>query len=647
LKIARRTKLKTDNREFRRATDRAIRKELVRGVIELILNSDDSYRRLGVASGKIEINVKKRKGGGATVSVRDDAQGMDGNALTSAIEWYGRAASGIYEGHSVRGYFGHGLKDAILGLGQGKIITIKDNVFRIATLSFDEHGTPSIVYFEPVPATLRLRTKYGIAGNGTLVEIQTLATVQIHQMETLREQLTRHFMLRRVMSNEQRSIVLRYSNVVAGSVEARLDYKEPKVDEILLDEGLGVDGDPLATIVIKRAAVPLESPNESPLADGGLLIGSTTAVFDHSLFRFDGADGADYLFGEVLLPTLDDLLRKDEPILSSTRDGLLWSHETIKPFKLAIENKLARVVEEERRRKAEHERDTRSSELGERVASAVNELNKIAAEELASLPGAGKAPAPGHNGDHQLLVPESGFGFIYEFNNLMIEKKASLLLRARDVVLEPGAAVSFALSDDADFELYNSQAVLEPRDDHADILEARVYIEGRRAGAECVITASAGDRKSEALCRVVTKKAPPPPPSGGLIRDVKFDDRSDPRSRVRFDKETGDVLVYTRSPSVALYIGPSGEGAEEDQGAVLTAELVLEAVCREIARRGVESGTFIAPEGGETEAMQREFGRLQNKYGALIHHCFAGPRVSSRRGRLTAQEEAEKAAMPV
>jgi hypothetical protein len=116
---------------------------------------------------------------------------------------------------------------------------------------------------------------------------------------------------------------------------------------------------------------------------------------------------------------------------------------------------------------------------------------------------------------------------------------------------------------------------------------------------------------------------------------------------VRFDKETGDVLIYTLSPSVGLYIGPNGERAEEDKGAVLVAELVLEAVCREIARRGVEAGTFIAPEGGEAEAMQREFGRLQNMYGALIHHCFAGTHSVLRRGRLTAAEEAERAAMPV
>jgi hypothetical protein len=248
--------------------------------------------------------------------------------------------------------------------------------------------------------------------------------------------------------------------------------------------------------------------------------------------------------------------------------------------------------------------------------------------------------------DGELILPDGGFGFISEFNNLMIDKRASLLVRALDNVVEPGAVVTFDLSNGDGFELHTTQAVMEPRDDRQEVLEARMYIEGRRAGAETVATAEAADRRSEAMCRVVTRRTAPPPPKGGLINDVEFDGRPDPRSRVRFDKETGNVLIYTKSPSVELYIGPNGERAEENGGAVIVAELVLEAVCREIARRGVETGMFVAPEGGEAEAMQREFSRLQNKYGAPIHRCFAGAPVV-RRGRLSATQEAELAAMPV
>ena len=55
------------------------------------------------------------------------------------------------------------------------------------------------------------------------------------------------------------------------------------------------------------------------------------------------------------------------------------------------------------------------------------------------------------------------------------------------------------------------------------------------------------------------------------------------------------------------------------QGQVLLAELITEAVCREIARHGVEEGKFLAPEGAEADAIQNHFIRLQNRYAHVIH----------------------------
>ena len=373
-----------------------------------------------------------------------------------------------------------------------------------------------------------------------------------------------------------------------------------------------------------------------------------TAVFDHELFRFEGAEGAEYLFGEVIYPGLDDMLRRDEPILSATRDGLMWEYEALRPLRQALESRLADVVDAERRRRREEEAGTRNRELRDRVASAIRELNRIADAELIQVGGFGtgrgssEPPKPG-----EPPLPESGFGFLYEFANVLIDKRASLLLRASADLIEPATAIAVAIDNPTDFELQTAQCVLEPRDDYPTVLEARVYVEGKRAGSECIVTASGAERQAEILCRVVTKQTPPRPPSGGLVNDVKFDSREDPLSRVRFDKETGNVFVSTKSPSVALYVSPNGDGAEQGEGAVLIAELVLEAVCREIARRGVEAGTFVAPEGGEAEAMQRVFANLQNKYGAVIHRCFAGPAPAGTRGRPTAREAAERAVVPV
>ena len=79
--------------------------------------------------------------------------------------------------------------------------------------------------------------------------------------------------------------------------------------------------------------------------------------------------------------------------------------------------------------------------------------------------------------------------------------------------------------------------------------------------------------------------------------------------------------------SVALYFDPAGcGGSQTPQGQVLLAELITEAVCREIARRGVESEKFLSPHGAETDAINRESIRLQNQYSHRIHACYVDPK---------------------
>ena len=275
MRVVERTALKTANREYKLAARRAMRSEIVRGFIELVLNSDDSYQRLGATSGSIVIGVrKKRNRQGATIWVRDAAEGMDLERLKAAVGEYGKAASGIYEGRSVRGYFGHGLKDAILGLGAGRIVSFKDGTMVMATLSFDRKGEPVVTYYEPARATPKLRAAHGIEANGTLVTLEVEPGVSIPQCDTLRDQLSRHYMLRRVMSQPTRTATLVYTTVVSGTEEQPLAYLEPVVDAVLIDEDIPLSGGGAARLVVKRATVQLESPRGQPLADGGFLVGS-------------------------------------------------------------------------------------------------------------------------------------------------------------------------------------------------------------------------------------------------------------------------------------------------------------------------------------------------------------------------------------
>ena len=57
----------------------------------------------------------------SVIRVIDFAEGMDGNALDRALGVYAEDTSGFTAGEAVRGYFGRGIKDSILGLGGGRV----------------------------------------------------------------------------------------------------------------------------------------------------------------------------------------------------------------------------------------------------------------------------------------------------------------------------------------------------------------------------------------------------------------------------------------------------------------------------------------------------------------------------------------------
>jgi len=116
--------------------------DLIDAAVELITNSDDSYKQLEQEeikhSGEIMVYVKRaRKGMCKEFWIRDFAEGMKKENLRKAIE-YGAKTSAFHRGRSARGLFGRGLKEAILSLGEGEIFTSKDGILNIARLWWDE-----------------------------------------------------------------------------------------------------------------------------------------------------------------------------------------------------------------------------------------------------------------------------------------------------------------------------------------------------------------------------------------------------------------------------------------------------------------------------------------------------------------------------
>jgi hypothetical protein len=185
-----------------------------------------------------------------------------------------------------------------------------------------------------------------------------------------------------------------------------------------------------------------------------------------------------------------------------------------------------------------------------------------------------------------------------------------------------GATVT-VISNSPEVIVLTQQVVIQPHKHDPSIGQARIKVEGRQVGGEGTVTAYIGKHRAQVLVQVRSKKETiiiePSKNSNALFTDIHFDDRMDPRQRVYFDRVNSSIVIATAAPSVKLYLDEQDRLDTTVQGQVLLAELITEAMCREIARHGVEIGKFLAPDGAEADAVQNHFIRLQNQYAHLIH----------------------------
>jgi hypothetical protein len=613
-------KLQYADRVALQQADQAIRKDVLRALVEIITNCNDSYSRLESAgmqvNGTIVIEIQ-RKHKNSSIRICDHAEGMDDARMDRVVGTYGEATSGIKEDKHVRGMWGRGLKDAIFGLGYGYVHSFQGDTFYSCSLLI-KNGEPTFELENPIPAEVALREKHGIEnGNGTEIEIiVSRDDVKVPQYDNIRSYLQRHFELRPIMSNPSRKIILRD---MGGGHKIRnehvLAYKPP-IGEKILDEQVQIEGFPVsAHLEMFRSNIQLSTRGEEgDYADGGLLVVSRSMVISLTMFKFENDPYASFFYGSIQCDYLHELLKNDEPVLTATRDGINWSHPFAKALKTAIENRIEPIVQAEREHAIHEEQTQLDKELRRKLDHALHELNSIALSELSERSEGVKK---------NIELPPSGIGFMRGRIHAQIGQVAVLTLNAELPDNAQFDSVVNVVSNNPEIVVLTPQVTMEAYKDSPTMGHARIKVEGRQAGSEGTITAYVKGHKASALVQVTSKKEITTPlPSanrGGLFTDIRFDDRTDPRQRVYFDRVNSSIVVATAAPSVKLYLDKQDRLDTTVQGQVLLAELITEAVCREIARRGVEDGRFLAPEGAEADAINNHFIRLQNRYAHLIH----------------------------
>jgi hypothetical protein len=362
-------RLRVADRALLQLAASVVRGDPVKSLVELITNSDDSYRRIERLSetshGRVIVTLDYREN---SITVLDFAEGVDTESMDECVGTYGAEVSGFNKGCLVRGFYGRGLKEAILGLGSGIIMSIKDGHYNECGL----HENGVYVRRERRLASLSdyldLGIPYGRSGTKILILLAT--TRKIPRFEWIKHALTNHTSLRDVMQSPHRRMIL-----TDGQRSEILAFTPPPGKLTLQKQAIPIPGfEATLDLTVYMSERPLSQ--EGYTREGGLLIKSKSAIHDATLFKFDYSPYADRLFGEVRCDYVDELMLKGELVVNDKRDGLDLHHPFVKALRKVVEAELQPLVEGDMVLREKHA--PISEDLKKRFDNVLWEVNKLA-----------------------------------------------------------------------------------------------------------------------------------------------------------------------------------------------------------------------------------------------------------------------------
>lgn len=587
-------------------------KTSVDGIVELITNCDDSYRRLGeeeeVFSGEIEIYVDRKKGGICeNLKVKDYAQGMTKEELQEAIV-YASETSGFEKGKSVRGLFGRGLKETIIALGEGEIKTIKNGKECKTKLWFDKKIKKPRYDDELLEDVRDTSEKHG-----TEIKINiTNQKIKIPECEKFRDQISRHYALRDINSSKYREITLVFDDLkrkARSTIPIIFSYPEAKkVKEE--DVSLPGYGDKVK-ILIYESQKPLDSPRHDAFGLAGILIKTRSAILENQLFKFENEPAALYFFGEAICEGLEERLRRGETeIIDPNRGGLEWQHEYCQALSNAIERVLEPLVLEKREVLEKKPRKEVKGATKKLLKKLCSELNKLANEELEETI---EISEPEPNITNLIIKPETA--------NIQTDKPRAFSVYAPDNLVKDEGQVVHIKSDTIDIQPLASTVNLEKYSKYPEKIWYRYFkVVGKSEGAEGNIVVKLGAETAQAKVKVAPpRKRETGEITGrkrGFISDIVPDELENPPQRVVYGN--GIIKIYIKFPSIARFIKSGLEGVESPEGKMLLGELVGDAFCRELVKRKREQGDLLFVPGAEIEGFNTKLNEYQKKYLHLL-----------------------------
>lgn len=509
VEIGKEMDMEVDSRVVIQEGREAISNNPIMALIELITNSLDSYYRMGKDNksiseekfGKLDIVIVRKRKGKCRIGVKDWAEGMTKKEMIKFIRKYGKKTSGKEEYEAIRGFFGRGLKDAVVGLGGKGIIVSKKNHKITRGEIYVKNNSPKFKIDYHKSISEELLKEEGLKDGNTivLVEFDPDKINKMPRFDKFAEKLTLAVPLREAMKSGEIRLMQKNEK---GEVKKNqiLEYKEPNHKIVYQENNIRVNTTTFH-IILKKANRPLEQ--SGMCRTGGLLIRSGNTIHESTLFKFDGDQAAQKFFGEVRCDYLDKLINEEEPVILGSRRGLNREYPFVKKLKKKVEDKIKPYIEEERKEKRE-KRKIISEETRKRTKKVRKLLNRFADDELEEIKeGYDETP----EGEKVPAKPPKGFGFIPPYYKIKQNQSKKLLLRAETPSIIPSysSIEIFSTNENIEVEKEEYNICDSNINDEYGIANLRIQVEGNKPYEEGKIIANTKDKEDnirEAIAQV-------------------------------------------------------------------------------------------------------------------------------------------------
>ena len=387
------------NRLKRAIQQRGAGENLIKNLAEIIKNSDDAYNELqdnGIdTTGVIEVgywqNVKNKRRSINEFFIRDNGVGMTHAEAEKAFgkKSYGEDTSG----NRRNGAIGVGGKDALYGMEDVHIITIKNKIPILIELITKDgvlhtkiSSDKNFVLHAMGLINNQIRkscTPMTLDQNGTFIKFKLPKQRFGIKFETLKNHLRLYYTLRNITNGKNRTI-LKIIDVDTQDT-FRLLNEEPECEIIQKPDPFHIsynakDGNQhhlQIDVIIKRATTELDKDKE--LGNNFLIETDAGGILDNYMFGFQNDPGASKIFGNIIIHNWKDMFNDDQGVLPENREGLLWSHPFNKQIETRMKQFLVPIFDQERRKLGTNPETDK--QLERKMKSALAFLNKLMKED--------------------------------------------------------------------------------------------------------------------------------------------------------------------------------------------------------------------------------------------------------------------------